>query len=238
LSITPSDDEVKAKIRAEISEYSKRDVLNVVLKSTVGALPGIGSAISELVEVIIPKTAFERLVDFAIDLRNDLERLKSRINSEYLKSEEVAYMFRETMTTVLNDYHKEKLDALRAAFLNSIIDGATPAEVKELYLNLAKNLTVSHIKLLRLLDNPEEFLTARRITYRLEGMGGLIQILRVCLPEFTEDQITLIWNDLRNYNMVNTETSSLRAMMSNLRLDQLNRLTSFGRSFVGFLKMP
>ncbi len=241
MAITPlSNEETKEKIKRELTEYNNRDFLNIVLKSTLGAIPYLGSAFSQLVEVIIPRSSFDRLVDFTINLSQDIERLANRIDKDYIKTEEVAFMFRETFTAVINNYQKEKIDAFRAIFLNSILNTNIEAEVKELYLNIVKNLTVSHIKALKLLDGSEEYLRNKGITYRdSDSTGSLMQILTVCLPELNEDQIRAVWTDLRNYNMVNTDPSSLKALISSIKLRQLGgRLTPFAKEFIAFIKNP
>jgi len=178
--------------------------------------------------------------NFAIDARRDLERVEKRIDQEFIKKEEVGYMFRETLTAVMSNYQKEKIDVFRAIFVNSLLNANIQAEIKELYLNIAKNLTVSHIKLLKLLDDPQQYLQGKGLTYQGSDSGGsLIQILTSCLPELSKDQIRAVWNDLHNYNMVNTEAQILGAGISSTRLEQLRgRLTPFAQEFIAFIKNP
>lgn len=105
MGIVPADGDGNGnKLKNELAEYSKKDLLNIVLKSTLGALPVVGAAFAELVEVVIPKSSFDRLVDFTAKLSQDLRRLEGRLDAEFVKKEETAFMFREVLSAVVNNY--------------------------------------------------------------------------------------------------------------------------------------
>ncbi len=147
--------EEKNRIRNEITAVSNRDMVAIVLRESLGALPVIGAGLTELINTVIPNSAFNRLVDFTIELRSDLTRLETRLNQEYLRTDAAAFMVREIITQVRDNYQKEKLNALRGAFLNSVITSSRDNERKELYLNLLQGMTTLHLRILNLCADPQ-----------------------------------------------------------------------------------
>jgi hypothetical protein len=231
--------EEKNRIRNEITAVSNRDIVAIVLRESLGALPVIGAGLTELINTVIPNSAFNRLVDFTIDLRSDLTRLETRLNQEYLRTDAAAFMVREIVTQVRDNYQKEKLNALRGAFLNSVITSSRDNERKELYLNLLEGMTTLHLRILNLCADPQGFVIRRGITVPSTGGGALMQTMTACLPELDRAQIIAIWNDLNNSGILNGEANSLMAMASDNSLPQLKmRLTEFGKDFVAFITVP
>jgi hypothetical protein len=236
----PSDDrDEKNRIKNEITAVSNRDMVAIVLRESLGALPVIGPGLTELVNVVIPNSAFNRLVDFTIDLRSDLARLETRLNQDYLKTDAAAFMVKEIIILVRDNYQKEKLDALRGAFLNSVIVSSRDNERKELYLNLLERMTTLHLRILSLCADPQGFVRRRGISVPSAGGGALMQTMTACLPELDRAQIIAIWNDLNNSGLLNGEANSLMAIASDNSLPQLRmRLSEFGKDFVDFITVP
>jgi hypothetical protein len=236
----PDDNqEEKNRIRNEITAVSNKDMVAIVLRETLGALPVIGPGMTELINVVIPNSAFNRLVDFTIDLRGDLTRLEGRVNQDYLRTDAAAFMVRGIVTQVRDNYQKEKLDALRGAFLNSVITSSRDDERKEFYLNLLEGMTMLHLRILSLCADPTSFVDRRGISMPAAGGGSLMQTLTACLPELDRAQIIAVWNDLNNSGLLNGEANSLMAIASDNSLPQLNmRLNEFGKDFVAFVTIP
>jgi len=241
-TISPWSPEDRERRKREITEISNRDGIGIAIRTAFGGLPYIGSAITELVNVWIPNSSFERLVDFSLDIGEAMATLQPRINPEYLRTEGGAFVLRSILDGVATTYQKEKLEAFRAFFLNSMLSENTNQEKKEILLRIVNDLTYSHIKVLKLLDSPARFVADRGIAYPAPYPpipGSAMQILGTCLPELDEAIISVLWGDISSLGLVTGEPNSLRGLGSSTALDQLfNRLTPFGRDFVKFIKMP
>jgi hypothetical protein len=235
-AIKDEDDKVRREIKKEIMEYNKKDTVNIVLKSTLGSIPVVGAAISELIDVVIPQSSFERLLDFAIEVSKKLESLSSKVDIQFIKSEEVGHIFRDVVLSVIQNYESEKINAFKGILLNSLINKDIEFEVKEVYLNLSKNLTGLHLGLLSLLDDPDNF--AKMHSVKPTG-GNIIGNLQDCFPNLSQDIILLLWRDLYNYGLVNTTVDSLGGGTSSQGIDSLRgRLSESGKRFVSFIKSP
>jgi hypothetical protein len=235
----PDDSEERERIRNEITAVSNRDTVAIVLRETLGAIPVIGPGLTELVNVAIPNSAFNRLVEFTLDLRSDLARLRDSLNRDYLRTDAAAFMVREIITQVGLNYQRENLEALRGAFVNSVITSSRDNERKELYLKILEGMTTLHLRLLYLCSNPADFLGRRGTTAPQTRGGALMQTILTCLPEMDRSQVTAVWNDLNNSGLVNGDANSLMGMASDNSLTQLTmHLTDFGRDYVSFITVP
>src|SRR5580704_17409576 len=102
MAIVPSDEEERRRIRNMVKEIDSKDALAIVFRETFGVIPVIGPGLTELINLIVPNSAFERLLDFAIQTMLDLTRLGDRVDRDYLKTDAAAFMAREIATEVRN----------------------------------------------------------------------------------------------------------------------------------------
>ena len=241
MSITPTNEEEKRRIKLMIKDIEGKDVLATVLRETLGAVPVIGPGLTELVNLYIPSSSFEKLLDFAIQTKLDLNGLGARVNQDYLKTDAAAFMVKDVFREVSRNYRKEKLDALRGAFLNSVINSSRDDNRKELYLKMLEGMTHLHLILLSLCYDPGAFVTRRGFTGIGSGSSGsaLMVTLEACLPELDRNQISVLWNDLNSVGILNGDDSTLRGISSDTSLQQVRgRLTSFGNDFALFVSHP
>jgi hypothetical protein len=239
LSIQPSEEAEKERIKRELTALQTQDKVTVILKSALGAIPGVGSAFVELIDAKVPSSTIDRIAGEFAKLQSEASQLRDRISSEYIKTDQAAFIFLDMLEHVRDDYQAEKLDAYRAIFLNSIIDMNASQELKELYLNILDGFTVTHIKMLRFLSNPDAFYRQQNIHQGTQNQGSYMQGLREAFPEYSEDQLRVVWADLRNKGFVGTEASSLTSIISGSASDQLAaNLTPFGRGFITFIRSP
>jgi hypothetical protein len=238
MGIVPTDEEEKRRIKMMIQDIEGKDVLATILRETLGAVPVIGPGLTELVNLYIPNSSFEKLLDFAIETKFDLLGLAARVNQDYLKTDAAAFMVKEVFREVGRNYRQEKLEALRGAFLNSVITSTRDDDAKELYLKMLENMTHLHLRLLSLCYDPGAFVTKRGI--RISGSGGaLMGTLEACLTELDRAQISVLWNDLHNMGILNGDSNSLMGTASDTSLQQVRqRLNEFGNDFALFIMHP
>lgn len=127
------------------------NVVNVIEAALTGLpIPGAG-AFASLMKDYLPNRRAQRVIAFAEVVADDLRAIAARIDACYVKSDEFAYLFERCFKGVIENYQEEKLAAFRAIITNALLQEETPAERKELYLQLAGELAASHIRVLQMM---------------------------------------------------------------------------------------
>lgn len=232
--------EDQEKLRKEIvkalEKNTSKDYIAIALKTSLSNVPVVGGMLVELMDSFIPESKAKRLLEFVAQLRIDVDRIQNRINKEYVKTDEFAYLFEQTFRAVNENYQKEKIEAFRSILVNSLINTNVKSEEKELILNTVKNLTVRHIKLLKMFSNPEKYVQENRIQISNYSSAATITIFNEIFIGYDDAQIRLILNDLYNMGLTNLDTEQLNTQLSYYGLDMVkNRLMPFGRSLVRFI---
>jgi hypothetical protein len=215
-----------------ISEH----ILNI-LKAGLSAAPFAG-AIASLMTDYIPSSRAQRLEQFAEQIAEDLLRLQDRVDPDYLHTDEFAYMFERCFRATAENPQKEKLDAFRGILINSAISRDLTGEEKEYFLNLALSLTTLHIRILRFMATPEDYLDAAGIPH-IKIQGGFDQFFPVALPGIQLEVIKSAFDELFRFGLINTEKSIFSTMTAGQGLRLLRgRVTELGQNFIAFCTVP
>jgi len=219
------------KFKAEGRPFAEH-LLNII-KAGLSAAPFAG-AIASLMTDYIPAARSQRLEEFAEQIADDLRRLQDRVIVEYLKTDEFAFMFEKCFRAVAENPQQEKLEAFRGILVNSAIRKDLSGEEKEFFLNLAMNLSTLHIRILRFMATPEEFLNAAGIP-QANIQGGFSHFFPVALPGVKLDVIRSAFGDLYRYGLISTDQSIFGTMTAGQGLQLLKgRVTELGQNFIGF----
>ena len=84
-------------------------VLNVV-KAALSAAPFAG-AIASLMSDYIPSSRLSRIEGFAHAIAEDLQRLSTKVQEEYLLTDDFAFMFEKCFRGVAENPQREKIEA-------------------------------------------------------------------------------------------------------------------------------
>jgi hypothetical protein len=241
--MTDSDRESKvAAIAQKLDKTPGSELAATAIRAAVDAIPIVGGSLSTLIEQLIPDWKFKRLLTFVAELSVDVESVKERIQLDYLKKEQFGFLFEQTFRAVLENYQVEKLDALRNVLVNSMVSMDVNQEMKEYMLGLVGRLGSLHMRFVSLLEDPAIYYKTHGVQDEVSqvGIGGsMIQELRKCFTEMTDESIRAVWNDLYNYALVNTEGRTLGVMISDRGSRALKGcLTEFGRLLVRFIRSP
>ena len=203
------------------------------------AVPYVGGVLSSTASYFLDMRKNQRLNDFLINLAEDLQSVKDRINREFAESEEFQDLTEDILSKAAETRQLEKLDALRAIFLNTVLSDHPSYDATAEIADLVHNWQPRHIILLKILDNP---LAADEQMGGVVGYGGglvtsIAQILGKLLPEWDDDQIDRTWQDL--YDNQIHRTPGTRTMITDQGIRQLDgRLTDFGQMVAGYLRDP
>jgi len=210
-----------------------------IFKAGLASLP-IASAFASLLSDYIPSSRFKRIEDFSKQVAKDLRRLNNRIEADYITTDEFAYLFEYSFKGVAQNIHKEKIEAFRGILLNSAIFKDIAQEEKEFFLGLVDSLSIVHIKILKFMAFPNEYIKELGLTPQ-EIRGGFREIFRTIMPEFGNDTsiIELAFGDLFQKDLINTDKSIFHTMTASQGLSLVgDRITDLGRRFIEFCKAP
>lgn len=205
----------------------------------LSAVPFVGGTLSELAKGVVVRRQSRRLNGFLANLAADMSSLHSRVNRILGESEDFDDFAERVVTAAEQTIHQEKLDAIRAVFLNTILSDAPDYERGLEILDLVLRLQSRHLVVLRILADP---LKADKDAGEVVGRGGGISttldaILQRLLPKWTDEEIGRTWEGLRREELV--QGQHLKAMITDRGIHQLEgRLSSFGQAVARYLINP
>ncbi len=224
------------KIKDKVSSGPGEHILNI-LKAGLATTPFCGG-ISSLVTDYIPNSKLNRLEDFSTQLAVDLTELQSQINEDKINTDEFAFIFEKCYRGVAENYQKEKIESFRGILLNTAIGSSISEDEKEFFLSLVTNLSIVHMKVLKFLAFPNEYLEENNIPKK-SIQGGFSQFFPTAIPEVSLEVIKSAFGDLYQYGCINIDKSIFNTFTSGGGLELLRgRVTAFGMSFINFCKKP
>lgn len=213
-------------------------ILNV-LKAGLATAPFCGG-ISSLMTDYIPKSKLTRLEDFAQKVADDLEALQDRIDESSILTDDFAYTFERCFRGAAENYQREKLEAFRGILINSALGSNLQEDEKEYFLNLVSTLSVLHMRVLKFMSSPVQYLKDNDIPQN-SIRGGFSQFFPAAIPRVNIEVIKSAFGDLYQYGFFNTDKSIFSITASVQGLDLLgngSRVTEFGKRFSNFCESP
>ena len=205
----------------------------------LSAVPYGGSVLSAIANSLIQKRQNRRLNAFLVSLAKDLNLVQDRMNQDFVKSEGFHDLAEDIFSKAAETRLQEKLDALRAIFLNTVISDRPSYDEAAEIAALVHGWQPRHVILLRILQDPRR---ANRQMGGPVGEGGglatsIIDIVQKLLPEWEEDQIDRTWKEL--YDARIHRTPETKGMMNDTGIRQLeNRLSEHGQKVSTYLTDP
>ncbi|MGU3347519.1 hypothetical protein [Pseudomonas monsensis] len=211
--------------------------LHRIGRAAIGAVPVVGSPLLEifnsLLEAPLNKRRTETMLAIGAAL-NDL--IDQGVVTEAGLKENEAFIstVAEVCNISLRNHQAEKLEALRNAVINSALPTCPSDDYRQIFLNFVDVCTVSHIRLLKLFEDPERWFTENNRVKPYQTSVSLSQIIASAMPELIANHEILdsIWSDLYQKGLV--EVKQLEMILSaDSCLSKQN--TKFGSKLVAFL---
>ncbi len=208
-----------------------------IFKAAAATAPYCGG-IASLMTDYIPSAKFKRLEAFTKQLTEDIKHLENKLDTKYIKTDEFAFVFERCFRGAAENYQKEKLDAFRGILLNSAIRKDASEDEKEYFINLVNSLSALHIRILKFICNPLEYISENNI-HREKIQGGFSDFMPIAIPGVELEVIKSAFQDLYQYGLINTDKSIFNTMTSSQGLHLLgNRGATFGNKFIEFCTVP
>ncbi len=210
-----------------------------VVAIALNAVPIAGGVMADIAGAIISKRQNRRLNLFLVSLAKNLKDLESRVNTEFLQTDDFQDLAEDLFSKAAETRQQEKLDAFRAIFVNTVLSSNPSYDEAEEIADLVNNWQARHIILMHILADP---IAADKQMGNVVGPGGglttsISSILHKLLPAWDDNQIDRTWMDLHDAQM--HRIPGTKNVMHGRGINQLqNRLTDFGAKVARFLVIP
>lgn len=193
------------------------DAAHALARAALGAIPVAGSAAVELFTAIIAPPLEKRRDEWMRDVGEALHNLESErgVDVNALKDNPVFIdTALQASQAALRTSQAEKRTALRNALLNAASPDAPEQTLQQMYLRWVEELTVWHLRILQLFDDPAAWFSATGRSAPEGFAGSLSQVLETAYPELRGRRsfYDQVWNDLRHHGLVSTDM--LHGMMT------------------------
>ncbi len=159
-------------------DRSLEDFAHAAAQASVSLIPAGGGVLAEAIEVVWPSRLDRRRAEWLNELNDalnhldlDVETLRSRLDDD-----ELLDLFLEALRSAQRTSEAEKLEALRNAVLNSVLEIEEVPALRRLFIQRLADLDVSHLHLLKHLAEPSggrpwSSAFSAQIRYDLDRMG-------------------------------------------------------------------
>lgn len=230
-----------------LTKQTAADHIVNVIKAAISIYPYGGGLVASLLGDYIPKSRERKNAEFLERLSEDFENFKSRVDENYVKSAGFEFLLIRAWRAAIEHYQQEKIDGFRAILINSVIRKPASEEEKELFVTILDSLTGFHFELLKVLQNPVRWNKANgeRVKRSLRPISTR-QILQECFPEWKDDYIFIVVNDLYIRKLVElrpegldwVQTDRLSLIQPENGIERLKgSLTPFGSRFIDFVTL-
>ena len=223
-------------------DKSAGDIAHYIAKAVVSAIPTAGGPLQVLLETIFSAPLEKRKLAWLEELADVVTELQQKVaglTPEKLAANEAFITVAlQASQIAIRNHHKDKLDALRNAVLNSALPNPPEEDEQLIFLRLIDQLIPWHLRFLALLDSPEGWMTRHDIQNPGWSMGGVSTVIEHCFPDLKGkrdiyDQIVL---DLQADGLIQQGqfvhvTMSGQGMMA-------SRTTNRGKRFLKFISAP
>ena len=211
-----------------------------VARAGLGAIPIAGSASIELLTTIVTPPLEKRRNKWMQEVGEALRQLEENMGvvlESLSENDQFIDIAIEATQIAIKTSVQEKREALKNAILNVALPNPPEESLQNLFLSLIDTLTVWHLKLLELFNDPPEYIQKHRLQSGNISMGAMSHLVENVFPELKgrRDLYDLIWKDLYSRALVTTD--GLHTMMTGSGI-VTKRTTKIGILFLEFIKNP
>lgn len=219
---------------------SAGDAAHAVVRSGLGAIPFAGQAAIELLSAIVASPLEKRRTKWMEDVGNALKELEEKMGvvlESLQDKEDFIDVALEATQLAIKTSLAEKKEALKNAILNSALPNPPEQSLQKMFLSFIDTLTIWHLRLLELFNDPPAYIEKHQIQMGNISMGAMSHLIENAFPDLRgkRNLYDLIWKDLYSRALVTTD--GLHTMMTGSGIIA-NRTTEIGRLFLNYIKSP
>ncbi|MGA4777995.1 hypothetical protein ACPCUX_05575 [Cellulosimicrobium sp. AB352] len=182
-------------------------LIEAAVRAGLSAIPLAGGAAVELFQAVVTRGREQRFQSWVVDLTDAVNRLLLEPRGATFEdlSNDEAFMdvIGEATRAAVETSDEVKIDALRNAVLNSAFQPDTGADRRAILLDMLVGLTPTHIKLLKLYDDPRAWYSDAGVPVPDIMMGGAGIVVKDAYPDLAADKALLdyVVKDLGSKNL-------------------------------------
>jgi hypothetical protein len=216
------------------------DAFHAVARAGLGAIPVAGAATSELLTAIVTPPLEKRRSAWMDEIGRALRKLEEKMGvvlESLQKKDQFIDVAVEASQIAIKSSAKEKREALKNAILNTALPNPPEESLQKMFLSFIDTLTVWHLRLLDLFNDPPAYIQRHDLQFGNISMGAMSHLIENAFPELNgrRDLYDLIWKDLYSRALVNTD--GLHTMMTGSGV-VAKRTTEIGKLFLEYIKNP
>jgi len=226
----------------EIPKESKGDIIHKLVKGAISGAPLGGGLAAEFFELVIkpPYTKrFKRWMESVAEAFKKLEEEVEGFKIENLANNE---MFTTTILhatqVAIRNHQKEKLEALRAAVLNSTSPNAPEEDLQLMFLNWVDEFTTWHLRILKFFDSPETWVNKSNIKIPDWAEASPLHVFFHLYPQLKDQTqiFNLMLQDLDLKELL--DEGKIRSTMKKMAYLRVSHTTNLGKQFIQFITSP
>lgn len=230
------------RLEKALDFYSREletDLPKKALITVIAQIPHFGNEVNRILFGDAQRRVAERAQDVFEAMKERVEQIEeSRIDKEFLKSDEFMTILTLAIEQLQTTHDKEKLRMLANALANSGVVGFSSDSRKELFMRIFRDLAPEHVGMLKwmrrkpIADHPEHYV-ARDIK---EPQGKDLVILQNLAAHGLVDEFQEKERPSLSVGQFSDERNALRALekLATALQKRCFRLNQFGEDFLGF----
>lgn len=224
----------------------------IAAKGIVAMIPVLGGTITSVwsdIESMQANRKHERLEEFYIKLKDEVEEIKEQINVSYISQSDFLDIFELTAKYIVNERNEEKRILFRNILINSITTKNCSYDKTEKYFRILEQMNSLELLLLKILKNPKNYNENQGNIIKNPNEGQSNAVYRVhytlvsefkqILSELTQipqDDISEAMYFLESNRLVGEKASEYKLQTNGNPIHVLDdKLTSKGKDFISFL---
>lgn len=233
----------------------KKEILEnglIAAKGIAAMIPVLGSTLTSVwsdIEAIQAKRKQERLEEFYIALREEVEEIKEKIKISYINQPDFLDVFELTAKYIVNERKEEKRILFKNILIHSITTENCSYDKTEKYFRILEQMNSLELLLLKILKNPKKYNENRGTIIKNPNEGQSNAVYRVHytlvsefkqimskLTKISQDDISEAMYFLESNRLVKEKASEYRLQTNGNPIHVLDdKLTSKGEDFISFL---
>ena len=219
----------------------KRTAIEVAAEGGAGMVPFVGGLLAATLSAYFSATQENRTREWMEEMADVVQELLDRIEDlEVADLAEDPDFFDAAVAAAriaTATSSAEKHAALQNALFNVGLGDSLDADKRAIYLRYIDELTPSHIRSMRFLDNPTGWFDEHGLQWPNVYAGGLISVVEVAFPKWGTDEpfLDTLAADLVARSLI--ENPGLRTVMTGEGL-KAQRTKPKGREFMAFISGP
>ena len=230
--------EEEPQLADKAPKASPGDAAHSLIRAAVSATPVVGGPAAVIFEAILRPPIEKRRDEWIESIVAELKKLEADFDEVKMENLREHEGFITTLASAsqiaMRTHQDEKLEALRNAVLNTAMRSEPDEDLQAIFLHLVDRFTPWHLKILKLFEQPEQWLKQHDIDYSHYYMGSPAQVLEDAFPELRDQRefYDLIVSELSSAGLMGI--GSLHSSMTATGMLS-GRTTQLGRRFLRFI---